>query len=85
MEFLYSLFVLLSFHQINYAQTIVLSKAKKDSMEKYFDYLESKNALIESVGIFENGKPVYKQNFGQAVLGKMRKEIQQSNTRFFLM
>ena len=83
MKLLYSLFVLLSFHQINYAQTIVLSEAKKDSMEKYIDYLESKNALIGSVGIFENGKPVYKRNFGQAALGKSRKEIQQSNTRLF--
>ena len=52
-------------------------------MEKYIDYLESKNTLIGSVGIFENGKPVYKLNFGQAALGKRKKEIQQINTRLF--
>ena len=44
-------------------------------MEKYIDYLESKNALIGSVGIFENGKPMYKRNFGQAALGKGGKKF----------
>ena len=73
MKLFYTLFVLLSFQQINHAQTNVLSQAKKDSMEKYIIYLESKNALIGSVGIFENGKPVYKRNFGQAALGKTEK------------